>query len=97
MKNMDCPRSVQLCQILRLSLEEFMAKAKSPSAPVEKKSRSKSKLSVQEQIALRAYEIYLQRNGAPGDPMQDWIRAEQEILASGKKRSSRSKVVSIAA
>ena len=72
-----------------------MAKAKSPSTPVEK--RPKSKLSVQEQIALRAYEIYLQRNGAPGDPMQDWIRAEQEILASGKKRSSRSKVVSIAA
>jgi len=89
-------RSVQVGQILRLSLEESMAKAKSP-APVEKKSKSKPQLSVQEQIALRAYEIYLQRNGAPGDPMQDWVRAEQEILASGKKRSSRSKVVSIAA
>jgi hypothetical protein len=96
MKNMGYLRSVQVGQILRLSLEESMAKAKSP-APVEKKSKSKPQLSVQEQIALRAYEIYLQRNGAPGDPMQDWVRAEQEILASGKKRSSRSKVVSIAA
>ena len=74
-----------------------MAKAKSPSASDQAKPKAKTKISVQEQIALRAYEIYLERNGAPGDPMQDWIRAEQEILASGKKRSSKSKVVSIAA
>ena len=73
-----------------------MAKAKSPSAPDERKNKSK-KLSVQEQIALRAYEIYLERNGVPGDPMQDWIRAEQEIIASGKKGTSKAKVVSIAA
>jgi hypothetical protein len=74
-----------------------MAKAKSPSASDQAKPKTKKKISVQEQIALRAYEIYLERKGAPGDPMQDWIRAELEILASGKKRASKSKVDSIAA
>lgn len=31
-------------------------------------------------IALRAYEIYLSRNGAPGDPLADWLQAEQELM-----------------
>ena len=73
-----------------------MAKAKSPSTPTEKKPKARKVLPVQEQIAVRAYEIYLQRNGAPGDPMQDWTRAEQEILAAAKKRAGKSKVVFIA-
>ena len=74
-----------------------MAKAQSPSAPTEKKPKARKALPVQEQIAARAYEIYLERNGAPGDPMQDWIRAEQEILAATKKSAGKTKVVSIAA
>jgi hypothetical protein len=74
-----------------------MAKAKSTSALTDKKRQAKKALPVQEQIALRAYEIYLGRSGAPGDPMQDWIRAEQEILAATKKRAGKSKVVFIAA
>lgn len=31
-----------------------------------------------EQIQVRAYEIYLQR-GAEGDPVEDWLLAEQEL------------------
>ncbi len=34
-----------------------------------------------EQIRMRAYEIYLSRNGAPGDEVQDWLRAETELRA----------------
>ena len=30
-------------------------------------------------IARRAYEIYLERGGAPGDPLDDWLRAEREL------------------
>ena len=29
-------------------------------------------------IRVRAYEIYLHR-GHPGDPMEDWLRAEREL------------------
>jgi hypothetical protein len=33
----------------------------------------------EEEIRARAYEIYLDRNGEPGDPVQDWLRAEAEL------------------
>ena len=32
-----------------------------------------------EEIRRRAYELYLQRNGAAGDPNKDWFIAEREI------------------
>jgi Protein of unknown function (DUF2934) len=48
-------------------------------------SRTANKLSPHEQIAKRAYEIYLERNGAPGNPLEDWVRAEGEILAKPKR------------
>ena len=40
-----------------------------------------------EQIRRRAYEIFLSRNGTPGDPMTDWVQAERELrerLCPGK-------------
>ena len=33
-----------------------------------------------EQIELRAYEIYLQRGGADGTEVEDWLVAERELL-----------------
>lgn len=32
-----------------------------------------------EEIRSRAYEIYLERNGHPGDELDDWLRAEREL------------------
>jgi hypothetical protein len=32
-----------------------------------------------EEIRRRAYEIYLERNGFPGDELDDWLRAEREL------------------
>jgi hypothetical protein len=34
---------------------------------------------LEEQIRVRAYEIYLQRGGDGGSPEQDWLRAVEEI------------------
>ena len=34
-----------------------------------------------EQIRLRAYEIFLRRHGASGDPFEDWLLAERELMA----------------
>ena len=79
---------------------------KSPSASVEATIAPKSrKASVarpaptHDEIALRAYHIYLQRNGVPGSPFEDWKRAEQELLAEAAKPKPRrkSKVVPFAA
>jgi hypothetical protein len=42
---------------------------------------SESKQVTREQIEVRAYEIYLQRAGSDGSDIDDWLRAEQELLA----------------
>jgi Protein of unknown function (DUF2934) len=34
---------------------------------------------LEEQIRIRAYELYLQRGGNGGSPEQDWLRAQEEI------------------
>ena len=59
------------------------------------KSPSAKKLSPEQKIAQRAYEIYLERNGAPGNPLEDWVRAERELLE--KSRKTAKKTASVAA
>ena len=39
-------------------------------------------LPVQNQIALRAYELYLQRGGVDGHAEEDWLQAEREIFSN---------------
>jgi len=34
----------------------------------------------EEQIRKRAHELYLARKGGPGSDVQDWLRAEAEIM-----------------
>ena len=34
----------------------------------------------QDQIRERAFDIYQKRGGKPGNDMQDWLRAERQIL-----------------
>jgi hypothetical protein len=41
-----------------------------------------------QEVARRAYEIYLARGGEPGHDQEDWLRAEKELreqAASSKK------------
>lgn len=35
-------------------------------------------------IRRRAYEIFVARNGGPGDHVSDWIRAEQELNSASQ-------------
>jgi hypothetical protein len=35
-----------------------------------------------EEIAERAYLLYLARGGAPGQEIEDWLRAEQELTGA---------------
>lgn len=74
-----------------------MPKAKAASSEAAKKTKKAVAKPTYKEIELRAYHIYLERGCTPGDPMQDWLRAEQELLGSGKKSSRKSKIVSIAA
>ncbi len=71
---------------------------KTKEAPALKTEKAAAKLKpTQDQIAARAYEIYLERGATPGDSMQDWLRAERELSTPAKKSRSKSKVITFAA
>jgi Protein of unknown function (DUF2934) len=38
-----------------------------------------------EEIAVRAYEIYIERGAAPGQDVDDWLQAEAELTEKQKK------------
>ena len=59
-------------------------KVKSP-LPTMKKTRAAKITPTHEEIALRAYEIYMKREGAPGDALEDWTRAERELMEKNSK------------
>jgi DUF2934 family protein len=75
--------------------EELMARTNGNGSLTKSKSPSAKKLSPEQKIAQRAYEIYLERNGAPGNPLEDWVRAERELLE--KSRKTAKKTASVAA
>jgi len=52
----------------------------SRSAPgVDETVRQSAAEPTVEEIRRRAYLLYLERGGAPGDDFSDWLRAEQEL------------------
>lgn len=56
-------------------------KAAAKTAPKPKKTKElASELPVEEKIRMRAYELYLQRQGRGGSPEQDWFQAAAEIF-----------------
>ncbi|HKN74731.1 MAG TPA: DUF2934 domain-containing protein [Candidatus Acidoferrum sp.] len=67
-----------------------MARTNGNGSAVKSKSLSAKKLSPEQKIAMRAYEIYLERNGAPGNPLEDWVRAERELLEKPRKSTKKS-------
>jgi Protein of unknown function (DUF2934) len=69
--------------------EELMARTNGNGSSTKSKSLSAKKLSPQEKIAQRAYEIYLERQGAPGNPLEDWVRAERELLQKSHKTTKK--------
>jgi hypothetical protein len=70
---------------------------RSPAAEKTTKAKATKATPTQDDIALRAYHIYVERGCTSGDPMQDWLQAERELLGPAKKPRRKSKVVSIAA
>lgn len=50
-----------------------------------KKTRTAKLHPTHEEIARRAYEIYLERGSAAGNEMEDWTRAERELMEKGRK------------
>jgi hypothetical protein len=49
------------------------------AAPAPAKERRKERLSLEERIQRRAYELYVQRGNESGSELDDWLQAEEEI------------------
>ncbi|HWP84362.1 MAG TPA: DUF2934 domain-containing protein [Terriglobia bacterium] len=44
---------------------------------------------IRKRVAIRAYEIYLDRGGQHGRDIDDWLQAEAELLAEKKQEQLR--------
>jgi hypothetical protein len=64
---------------------ERMAKTMESASPASPKQRVAKNQPTADEIAVRAYQIYLERGGAPGNEFEDWIRAERELLGENGK------------
>jgi len=62
-----------------------MPKSTLTASSAPRKTRSAKKHPTPEEIQVRAYEIFLERNGAPGNPLEDWVRAERELTQKYRK------------
>lgn len=62
-----------------------MPKTSQVSSPTPRKPLTAKIRPTPEQIQLRAYEIYLERGGAPGNAFEDWVQAERELLQKPRK------------
>jgi hypothetical protein len=75
-----------------------MAKSTRAASSVATKKPTKVKPQpTQEEIALRAYHIFLERGSTSGNEMEDWLQAERELKGEVMKPRRKSKIVSIAA
>jgi len=62
-----------------------MARTRVSASPQKKQSVAAKIEPTQEEIALRAYHIYLERGCTPGNPFDDWVRAERELIENDGK------------
>jgi hypothetical protein len=46
-------------------------------------------LPLEEQIRLRAHQLYIERGNESGSEMDDWLQAEEEIAAAQEQRLGR--------
>lgn len=51
---------------------------------VESAQTSVSDSARHEEVRIRAYEIYIERHGQPGDDLSDWLQAEREVESKGR-------------
>jgi hypothetical protein len=74
-----------------------MPKTRKSSSPIVKEPRVARTCPTTEEIALRAYHIYLERGSTPGNALEDWTRAERELSENGHQPRRKAAPKSIAA
>ncbi len=70
------------------------------SSPIERSSpRSGQQIAerhpTREEIELRAYQIYVERGGAHGNDLEDWLQAELELIEKYGKTGQTGKAAGV--
>jgi hypothetical protein len=64
-----------------------ITKSQATSTKVETEKVSAGNSAHDEEIRLRAYEIYLERGEQPGRELDDWLQAERELKRGALRRA----------
>ncbi len=59
----------------------------SPKTPIPIRTKPPD-AEVEEQIRQRAYQLYEERGHLDGNAMEDWLRAEEEVLGSRQAKAA---------
>ncbi len=62
-----------------------MTTTEKPAPPAES---GPARIVSHEEIQIRAYEIFITRGGEHGKHEEDWLEAEEELLASGPEATA---------
>ena len=57
--------------------------------PSMKHSRESDALPLEEQVRLRAHQLYIERGNESGSELDDWLQAEEELSAAQEQRVDR--------
>ena len=61
----------------------------------ESQPQTASGAPTREEIELRAYQIYVERDGAPGQDVGDWLQAERELVEKYGKPVQKAKASAV--
>jgi hypothetical protein len=64
-----------------------ITKSQATSAQAQTEEVSAGNSARDEEISLRAYEIYLERGEQPGSELDDWLQAERELKRGVLRRT----------
>ena len=63
--------------------------SRKPEQPVaEAQAQGSLDSTREERIRRRAYEVYLERGGEPGQDLEDWLQAERELTTDQSESAS---------
>jgi len=70
-----------------------MSESTEKSPQIESKAFNLELHPTDEEIGLRAYQIYLERGGADGHDVDDWVQAERELFGKYQRTEPMAKKV----
>jgi Protein of unknown function (DUF2934) len=77
-------RDAAFDQLLRLAASCASSQSGGPGGSQARARKSP----IMEDIEFRAYQIYVQRGGADGHDLDDWLEAERQVLEELKKNKA---------